>query len=457
MRNIIPISRNNSFAWLGFVLFLCLGFGACRKDRSKPDYPAGSNEYINSWILDSMKVYYYWNKTLPTKPNIGLAPADFFSSILNQSDRFSRLINPAVPESYYPSLVHNFGFDLAIYQQNGGAAKTVLTLVVPQSQASLKNLQRGDVIKSVNGTIPSAVNMAGLILVAIKQRKLTLEVEGKGSIEVGASIVAENPVYLYKIFNAGGKTIGYLFYNAFEGRSKYQLQEAFNFFKAQQATELIIDLRYNPGGDIGMSAALGAAIANVNAGDVFVAYQGNANAGTIKENFGQAIGKIAAGYSFSFDEMKAMRLSLSRVFVLTGNHTASAAEFLVKGLRPWINVTQIGATTLGKDMASFTIEDNNAAKNNKWQIEPMIFKLYNSRGEGNYSTGLVPDQQVDEFGESLLPFGDANDPLIRYALAIVAGTIKKTAVQGQQVSVLFDSRDMIDQAARPTRITRNKN
>lgn len=456
MRNIIPISRNYSFTWIGFVLFLCLGFGACRKDRSKPDYPAGSNEYINSWILDSMKVYYYWNKALPTKPNISLAPPDFFSSILNQNDRFSRLVNPSVPESYYPSLVHNFGFDLAVYQ-TGGQVKTVLTLVVPQSQASLKTLQRGDVIKSINGANPSASAIAGLILTAIKQRKIKLEVEGKGNIEVSASIIAEDPVYLYKVFNVGGKTVGYLFYNSFEARSKYKLQEAFNFFKAQQATELIIDLRYNPGGDIGMSAAMVVAIANVNGNQVFVEYRGNTNAGIIKESFENAIAKISSGYSYSFNEMKAMRVSLNRVFVLTGSHTASAAEFLVKGLRPWIGLTQIGATTLGKDMASFAIEDGNAAKNNKWQIEPMIFKLYNSRSEGDYSGGLVPDQQVDEFSESLLPFGDANDPLIRSALATITGTTRKATVQGQATTVLFDSRDMIDRSTRPMRIMRNRN
>jgi carboxyl-terminal processing protease len=240
MQNTSAISRKSPLAWACLVLLFCLVQGACRKDKSKPDYPVGSNEYVNSWILDSMKVYYYWNKTLPTKPNISLAPADFFSSILNQGDRFSRLVNPTLPESYYPSLVHNFGFDLAIYQESGNQIKTVLTLVVPQSQANLKSLQRGDIITKINGANPNVSTITSLILTAIKQRKITLEVEGKGTIEVGASIVVENPVYLYKTFNAGGKTIAYLFYNSFEARSKYALQEAFSAFRTQQATELII-------------------------------------------------------------------------------------------------------------------------------------------------------------------------------------------------------------------------
>lgn len=454
MQNASSVFKKYCFFCACLALLFALGQSACRKEPIRPDYPAGSNEYINSWILDSMKVYYYWNKTLPVKPNLGLAPISFFSTLLNPADRFSRLINPSIPESYYPSLVHNFGFDLAIYQTSGGTIKTVVTLVVPQSQAASSGLQRGDVIKRIDGLSPDASTVNGLILSAIKQRKIELDIEGKGKITIGASIVSENPVYLYKVFNVGGKSVAYLFYNSFEARSKYKLQEAFNFFKAQQATALILDLRYNPGGDIGMSAALATALANVNQNDVFVEYHGNTNAGIIKESFANAINKIAAGYNFSFNEMTAMRLPIEKVFVLTGSHTASAAEFLVKGLKPWASVTQIGASTLGKDMASFSIEDGNTSKNNHWVIEPMIFKLYNSRGEGNYSAGLVPDVAIDEFSENLLPFGDENDPLVKSALAQLAGATGKKAVVQQQAKVLFDSRDMIDRTVRPIRVVR---
>lgn len=454
MQNAVTVFKKYFLLWACLILLFSIGLGACRKEPTRPDYPAGSNEYINSWILDSMKVYYYWNKTLPTKPNISLAPSSFFSALLSPADRFSRLTNPSVPESYYPSLVHNFGFDLAIYQTSGGLIKTAVTLVVPQNQAANSGLQRGDVIKRIGGLSPSASTVNELILSAIKQRKIELEIEGKGNITIGASIISENPVYLYKVFNAGGKSVAYLFYNSFEARSKYKLQEAFNFFKAQQATALILDLRYNSGGDIGMSAALATALSTVNQNDVFVEYRGNTNAGIIKESFANAIDKIAAGYNFNFSEMTAMRLPLEKVFVLTGSHTASAAEFLVKGLKPWANVTQIGATTLGKDMASFSIEDGNTGKDNRWVIEPMIFKLYNSRGEGDYSAGLVPDVAVDEFSENLLPFGDENDPLVKSALAQLAGGTGKKATVREQVKVLFDSRDMIDRATRPVRVAR---
>lgn len=436
------------------LLFVFLIQGACKKDDRNPNYPAGSNEYINDWVMDSMKVYYYWNSTLPSNPNLNQQPLQFFSSIKHSGDRFSRLTNPAIRESYYPSLVRNFGFDLAVFQESSGIVKTFVVLVVPGTKAQAIGLQRGDMLKAINGTSPSGNNIEGLIESAIAQRSISLDVVNKGNITLGAELVSENSVYLHKTFDSNGKTVAYLFYNSFEGRSKYDLQEAFADFKSKNATELIIDVRYNPGGDIGVCAALSAAIANVNPTDVFVEYRGNANAGIHRETFEKTISLISPGYSFTFDELSAMRLPLNRVFILTGPHTGSAAEFLIKGLRPWISVIQIGGTTLGKDMASFTIKDNNPEKYGNWSIEPMIFKLYNCRGEGDYNLGLTPDLATDEFSETIVPFGSSNDPLISSALARINGSSNgdANAIKPAVRRVLYNSRQSIDQNSADVRI-----
>ncbi len=405
--------------------------------------------------MDSMKVYYYWNNALPSKSNLDQEPLDFFSSIKNTDDRFSRLTNPSYRESYYPSLVHTFGFDLVVYEESSSTIKTALVLVVPGTQAQVVGLQRGSIIKSINGTQPLASNIANLVESAIAKRSITLDIEGKSTVTLGATLISENPVYLYKVFKNGGKPTAYLFYNSFEGRSKFDLQDAFAFFKNANATELIIDLRYNPGGDIGMSAALAAVLSNVNQDDIFVEYKGNKNAGTRREAFEKTISKISPGYSFSFQELEAMRLPISRVFILTGTHTASAAEFLIKSLRPYVTVVQVGNTTLGKDMASFTISDGNTGKNNNWSIEPMIFKLYNSKSEGDYPSGLVPDIPANEFSETLVPFGDLSDPLIKSALSRINGTAEAKSFTNQvPTRILYDSREAIDKNSGQVNINR---
>lgn len=454
----MEISGNKLSRYCIGLLLLSLQFIACQKSKpEKPNYPAGSSEKINSWVLDSMQVYYYWQNDLPAHPDVSKAPLDFFSSIKNKEDQFSKLINPSLPESYYPSLVHNFGFDLAIYRDHSGETKTVVTLVVPGSTAEQKGLKRGSIILNINQTIPSAINATELIATSIKQRKITLKVQQEDELILGAAIVAENPVYKYKMINSAGKSIAYLFLNSFEGRSKYDLQEAFAYFKQNNASELLLDLRYNPGGDIAMAAVMAAALSQVQASNVFVEYRGNKNAPLRRDSFGTTIANISAGYNFSFGEITGMRLQLKQVFILTGNHTASAAEFLIKGLRPWLSVIQIGQKTLGKDMASFQIKEN--GNNNtvaNWSIEPMVFKLFNSNSEGNYPGGLSPDITADEFSEALLPFGDPNDPLIKAAISSINGqALKQSTLSNAPTQVLFDSRDMVDQFSRSVSTTRH--
>lgn len=133
---------------------------------------------------------------------------------------------------------------------------------------------------------------------------------------------------------------------------------------------------------------------------------------------------------------------------MTGSHTASAAELLINSLRPYLTVIQSGQQTLGKDMASFVIKDyRNPQLVPKWEIYPMIFKLYNAAGKGDYSNGLIPDQTADELSAlPLKPFGDISDPLIQSCLQksfAGAGQVKTEAVS-EKSKVLFDSRIPVD-------------
>jgi C-terminal processing protease CtpA/Prc len=431
--------------WL--PLFL-LAFTACKKDGPEPDYPAGSDQYINDWILDSMQVYYYWNSSLPKNPSFDQAPLDFFATLKNPQDRFSRIYNASVQESYYPSPVQNFGFELIVYDSGSGDIRTSIALVVPGSQAQLSGLQRGQTITSINGTAPTAANIQQLIRTAVAMRAMTLDISGLGTVDIAGTTISENSVYLYKVFNEQSQSIGYLFYNSFDGRYRQNILQAFAAFKQAGITELILDLRYNAGGDVGVCAALAAALSSVDDNDTFVEYRGNSNAGVRKETFAKTRSKTYSGAPFSLSEIQNMRIPLDRIFILTGAHTASAAEFLVKSLRAWTEVIQIGGTTLGKDMASFSIKDGNSTKNNAWSIEPMVFKLYNARGEGDYPTGLIPDVTIDELSEPLLPLGEPDDPLISEALGRINGRSRlaraNKAIADNRPQILYDSRTATD-------------
>lgn len=423
---------------------------SCRKSEDKPDYPAGSQENINSWILDSMKVYYYWNTSLPAKPGFSQAPGSFFKEIKNGADRFSALVNPDMPETYPPSLVHTFGFDWITLQNSDGQVQTVISLVVPGSRAEDTGLKRGDVIRTINGSIPVAGNIAALTTNSINGQVVVLELEGKtGVTTVSRLINTEEPVYTYKVFQSGGKVFGYLFLNSFENTALDKLRQAFTYFKQKQVQELILDVRYNPGGSVPVAATLAAMISpNAREGDIFVEYRGNAKAGTRKSSFAAEMNRVGAGQGMSFAAASTYRLGLNRVYILTGSHTASAAELLINALRPYIAVIQLGQQTLGKDMASFVIKDYRSPQIvPKWEIYPMIFKLYNAAGKGDYSNGLIPDLSADELSVLPLPaFGDLSDPLIQRCLPkplSIAGGKKADAVQDVP-KIIYDSRAQVD-------------
>ncbi|CAM4019074.1 C-terminal processing protease CtpA/Prc, contains a PDZ domain [Pedobacter westerhofensis] len=433
---------------MGIVILCSMG---CRKLSERPEYAPDSQERINSWVLDSMQVYYYWNFSVPDYINFTRDPSDFFNILKNPSDRFSALVNPDMPQTYPPSLVHTLGFDLITFESSDGKGQTMITLVVPGSAAAARGLLRGDIIKTIDGVEPAAANITSLTETAIARQTVVLEIERRnGSITVGRLSVTETPVYTYKVFQSGGKTYGYLFLNSFEDPAVDQLMQAFSYFKQQQVQELVLDLRYNPGGSVPVAAALAAMIAPGAAeADTFVEYRGNVRAGTRKSSFAQELGRLPSGIKRSFSQFAAYRLGLSRVYILSGSHTASAAELTINALKPYLPVIQLGAKSLGKDMASFVIKDYRSPQLvPKWEIYPLVFKLYNSAGKGDYSGGLSPDQEADELSAlPLKPFGDLTDPLLRRCLAVSGGAAVaniRAAPALQAPKLLFDSRNRVD-------------
>ena len=57
-----------------------------------------------------------------------------------------------------------------------------------------------------------------------------------------------------------------------------------------------------------------------------------------------------------------------------------------------MQVIQIGDTTLGKDMAGFVVEDKRKPRKNFRQIHPVIYKVFNASGAGEYSSGISAEQ-----------------------------------------------------------------
>src|ERR1700749_3432588 len=108
--------KRQRYTWICLLGILIL-HNSCKKSADKPDYPVGSNENINNWMLDSLKRYYYWSDALPAKPRLDRAPLEFFAAIRNPSDRFSYIELPGDLSTISPTSRGQYGFDYTVIEE----------------------------------------------------------------------------------------------------------------------------------------------------------------------------------------------------------------------------------------------------------------------------------------------------------------------------------------------------
>lgn len=259
------------------------------------------------------------------------------------------------------------------------------------------------------------------------ERQDGILVDLDGEVMLSATVFQENPIHLDTVLDVNGQKIAYLVYNQFipspnnTDNNEYdnRLNQIFENFKAAGASELIIDLRYNPGGFVSSAVTLASLIApGVTDNDLFYrqGFNDELQAGLTQE-FGPDF------FNENFRELSGnIGNQINRVFFLVTGSSASASELVINGLIPYMNVTLIGERTVGKNVGSITITDDENEDNN-WALQPIVMKSFNSEGRSDYAAGFIPDIEVAE-GSELPPFGDISDPLLGSALLAISGSAR---------------------------------
>jgi C-terminal processing protease CtpA/Prc len=205
-------------------------------------------------------------------------------------------------------------------------------------------------------------------------------------------------------------------YNGFYASYDTQLNAAFGSLISQNVTDLVLDLRYNSGGSINSATKLASMITGQFTGQLFAKQQWNAKAQSYYENNNpnSLLNKFIGGLN---------SLNLNKVYVLTTKGTASASELVINCLKPYIDVIQIGDVTVGKNVGSITLYDSptfvsktDINPNHKYAMQPIVLKIVDKNGFGDYTSGITPNTLISENLNNLGVLGQVDEPYLNEAI-----------------------------------------
>lgn len=316
-----------------------------------------------------------------------------------------------------------FGFSMGV--DATGAWR--LLDVYSASPAADAQWRRGDTILAVDGTATSALNPNdpanfGPATVGLsRQFRIRALGGGESVVTLTKRTVALDPVPAdrVRVFDVGGRQVGYLFFRTFIEDSDPALRAAVRDLVGAGVQDLVIDVRYNGGGLVSTAEVLGGLLVGpARAGQLYYEYQHNPS--------------LAASY----DEPRFFPLEaegfagLENIFYLTDSGTASASELTLSGVLPYVPTVSVGARTFGKPVGQWGLR----YCNDSMVLFLVTFRTVNSAGDSDYFAGIPADCAApDDWNH---PLGDPAEGRLAAALDYIAsnGSLCTTAAVSTSAS-----------------------
>lgn len=456
--NFLKIMKKN----LLLILLLFAGlFFSCTEDPvlttgDDPEEPSsgGSSSsstqddtYVetNTLIYETMASKYFWRDSIPAMDdtNTYLDSESYFSDELRYrvnelvsydedtyGDRFSYMesnTDTKATMAYTGYPLTDWGFECMYWMYNGDVYFVQVLYVVPDSPAAIAGLKRGDLMNKIDGTTITSSNMATLLSVSnpsiniVDQYLKTID-----TIELVQADFDDTPLIYSAVIEGSEPKTGYFFYTEFKNDSQYetQLKEMFAEFKEAGVENVIIDLRYNPGGYVSTAMLIASALTPSQSdlgNTVMFKTQGNASSSTLvdyKYSSASSIGGTA-------NHVAPMRLG----FIMS-SYTASASELLYISLSTLYSSSDcvlVGETSMGKNLASNSYEVSD------WTLHPITARIYNMNGVSGYEEGLDPDVvsiDIDGSDIELKDVGDTDERMLSVVLKTMGISVSSSSTTG---------------------------
>jgi carboxyl-terminal processing protease len=458
------------------ILLAFLALFVFQSCEDMDDVAAPPTLEINDFIWKGLNLYYLWQADVPNLADNRFAnqanlntflsgypkPETLFESLLYKPeslypkkgeyvDRFSWIVSDYLElEGVLQGTTKNNGVDFGLRYKSSTSTEVFgfVRYILPNSDASTKDIKRGDIFYAVNGTQLTASNFNTLLsnpetytlnLADYDSGKITPN--GK-SVTLTKTELSENPILLNTVIESGSHKIGYLMYNGFYANYDTQLNDAFTTLKSQGVTDLVLDLRYNSGGSVQTATRLASMITGQFTDQVFSKQQWNAKINAYFESEDpEALNNL---FTNTIEGTPINSLNLTKIYILTTKSTASASELVINGLKPYITVVQIGDYTTGKNVGSITIYDSptfgksNRNPNHRYAMQPIVLKIVNAANSGDYLDGLKPDYELKENLANLGVLGTSSEPLLSTAIGKITGTAKMIKTNKGKVFPYFE-------------------
>jgi len=450
--------------WTGLSLVLCILLPGCRKamsdENSRLDEKTRAQRYyVNMFAWNVMDTYYLWRDEILgalsrwqtwEEPIEKVAEIRFKDAGGKDIDRWTTLTDDfASLTGGVSGHTRTLGMDFQLYYADKAHTRVcaVVTYVCAGSPAAEAGLDRGDVVLAVDGHEMKPDNYRELVVDGILGGgTVTLGLQGGKTVTMTAVDMYENPVHTVRILQRpGGRKVGYLHYTSFTLDSCEELIDVFDNFTREGIDDLVLDLRYNGGGYVVTESVLGsmlAPVAEVTAGSVF--YQEIYNK-KLAEEMEDEPACFETEFSFKVDgkvrsfSTTGANPDLRRLYVLVTGSSASASESLVCCLKPYMDVTLVGAQTSGKycagylmaaedwyDRARKSLEEGEYEKAlphvDNWGIYVMYSRYADCNGVTlSMPDGIAPDYEVDDDPLDGYSLGDPQETMLAFALGLIEG------------------------------------
>ena len=399
---------------LSKIILLCTTLfllASCGEDRT--------HEYLemtqdNQWTFSKMREVYLWRNTLkkPERTAFFGTASKFFTSLLNKQDKTSFFSDSTSAGTY--------GLTFTVMRDPiGERPSKVYALVLnvtPGSPADKAGIERGTWIESAGGksftmSSYSHLQKGGSTTIVTAAADYDDETEKyfwatTDTIELTQSNnVAAPAVLLDTTYTSSSKSVGYIFFNNFNGTDFIEhTQELMLSLAAEEIEAIILDLRYCSNGTIENAVSLASTFVDTEKFNTPFCHLVDID------------GNVDTTYNYL---PQTTSLSDKRLYMLTGKQTAGVVELFTASLcaaRSVYDAVTLGATTKGNNV--ITTEYTSPYG---FSINPATSFLALPDSTVLPSTGLTPYHAVNELERvpRIYPLGDEQEFLLYNTLYLI--------------------------------------